>query len=169
MKKHGLIIIVNFLIANAFIFAQPMDPNPPAGPKGEGIKKVLNLSPEQEKKFDDIHYQGQQETVDVKAKVQKNRLELKKILDDGNLDEKKFLQLTNENTNLLGDLKNSVSKRWLDIYKMLNDDQKKVWTKHLNKMANVQVMKKRIGERIQGRFRNFMMNRRPMMRMERGF
>lgn len=168
MKKLLVSIISLLLLSNLSMSAQPMGGAPPFGNRGEGMKKLLKLTPEQEKKFDEFAYQRQQEAIDVRAKIQKNRLELKKMLDENKLDEKKFIQLTEENTKLQTNLKSSATKHWLDIYKMLNDDQKVIWTKHLSMMTNPQFMRDRVKERMRGGMRNFMMNNRPM-RMNRNF
>ena len=168
MKKLFIPILSIFLLANISLSAQPMKDAPQFGRRGEGIKKILKLTQEQEKKFDDLVYQRKQEVIDVHAKIQKNRLELKKMLDENKIDEKKLVLLTEENTKLQGNLKSSATKHWLDVYKMLNDEQKTIWTKHLSQMTNPQFIKERVKERFRGGIRNFMMNRR-QMRMNRNF
>lgn len=168
MKKLFITILCVLLLANLSLTAQPMNDTPPFGPRGEGIKNLLKLTPDQEKKFDDMAYQRKQEVIDVHAQIQKNRLELKKMLDDNKIDEKNFIRLTDENTKLQGNLKASATKHWLDVYKMLNDEQRVIWTKHLSHMTDPQFIKERVKERIRGGIRNFMMNRR-QMRMNRDF
>ncbi|MFA5805931.1 MAG: periplasmic heavy metal sensor [Melioribacteraceae bacterium] len=162
MKKLWFSILSLILLTNFSLFSQPMQDGPPMGPREGGIKKLLKLTPEQEKKFNDLVYQHKQEAVDIHAKIQKNRLELEKMVDDNNIDEKKLFQLTDENSKLQGNLKNSAVRSWFEIYKILNDEQKAVWSKHILQMANPQAIRERVKCRIQDRIKNFMMNRRQM-------
>ncbi len=140
MKKISVLILSVLLLSNISTFSQPGQ----CEPRGKHIKADLKLTPEQEKKFDDLKYQHQQGVIDIQAKIQKSRLELKKMIDDGKIDEKKIFQLTDDNSKLMGDIKYSATKYWLDVYKMLNDEQKAVWTKHLSQMTDPGVMKERM-------------------------
>jgi len=149
MKKLSVLILSVLLLGNFSIFSQPTEDGLQFGPRCDRLKELLKLTPEQEKKFNDLKYQHQQGVIDIHAKIQKNRLELKKMIDDGKIDEKKVLQLTDDNSKLQGDIKYSATKYWLDVYKMLNDDQKAVFTKHLSKMTEPGVMKERIKAGVQ--------------------
>lgn len=160
MKKLWFSILSLILLTNFSLFSQPMQGEPPMGPRKDGIKKLLKLTAEQEKKFNDLSYQHKQQAVDIHAKIQKNRLELKKMVDDNKIDEKKLFQLTDENSKLQGNLKNSAVRNWLEIYKILNDEQKAVWSKHILQMVNHQGIR----ERVKGRGNNSMMNRKPMQK-----
>ncbi len=162
MKKLLFSIFSLVLLTNFSLFSQPTQDEPPMGHREGGIKKLLKLTTEQEKKFDDLAYQHKQDAVDIHAKIQKNRLELEKMVDDNNIDEKKLFQLTDENSKLQGNLKNSAVRSWFEIYKILNDEQKAVWSKHILQMANPQAIRERVKERIQSGIKNFMMNRRQM-------
>ena len=164
MKKLWFSILSFILLTNLTLFAQPMQDEPPMGPRHGSIKKQLKLTAEQEKKFDDFVYQHKQEAIDIHAKIQKNRLELEKMVNGNTIDEKKLFQLTDDNSTLQGNLKNSAVKSWLDIYKILNDDQKTIWSKHILQMVNHQGIRERVKEGIQGRMRD----RKPM-RNEREF
>jgi len=145
-----------------------MQEGQPMGPRQGGIKNLLKLTAEQEKKFDDLVYQHRQDAVDLHSKIQKNRLELEKMVNDNKIDEKRLFQLTDENSKLQGNLKSSAVKNWLDVYKILNDEQKEIWAKHMLQMASPQGMRERVKGRIQGKIKNFMMNRKPMQ-MNREF
>ena len=162
MKKLCLSVLGMILLTNFSLFSQPAQNGQPMGPRHDGIKVLLKLTPEQETKFNDLTYQHRQEAVDVRAKIQKNRLELEKMVNDNKIDEKKLFQLTDENSKLQGNMKNSAVKNWLEIYKILNDDQKAIWSKHMLQMGGNQGMRDRVKGRMQGRGNNSMMNRRQM-------
>lgn len=157
MKKLIAFVPAVLLLTN-FTFAQPAPDDFPQPPKEKRIVELLKLSPDQEKKFNDITYQHRKDVIDIRAKIQKNRLELKKMIDENKIDEKIIIQLTDENSKLQGDIKYSAVKRWLDIYKMLNEEQKKIWTKHLSHMTDPQAIR----ERIKGGIKKFMMGNRGM-------
>ncbi|TSA29577.1 MAG: periplasmic heavy metal sensor [Ignavibacteriales bacterium] len=164
MKKLLFSIFSLILLTNFSLFSQPTQDEPPMGPREGGIKKLLKLSAEQEKQFDDLVYQHKQDAVDIHAKIQKNRLELERMVKDNKIDEKNLFQLTDENSKLQGNLKSSAVRNWFEIYKLLNDDQKALWSKHILQMTNPQAIR----ERIKGKVKNFMMNRRPRQ-MNRNF
>jgi Spy/CpxP family protein refolding chaperone len=154
MKKAALLIVV-FIFAAQVVTAQQPD-FPPMKHQG-GIVKVLKLTPDQEKKFDDLNAEHQKAMVDVRAKIQKNQIELKQLIKDGNIDEKKLLQLTNENSKLQSEMKEAGIKKWIEINKMLDKDQKEIWANHLLRMgAGMKMMK----ERVKGEARKMMMEHR---------
>jgi Spy/CpxP family protein refolding chaperone len=124
--------------------------------RGKGFIEKLKLTPDQEKKFDDLRTQHQKDAVDFRAKIQKNRIDLHKIIKQGNIDEKKILDLTDENSKLQADMKRAGIKHWIDVYKMLNQDQQEIWVKALAKIGNPQMIKERMRDRV----KNFMMDRR---------
>lgn len=147
MKKLSIVILSLLLLGSSSIFSQPE----PGQPRGNRIKAVLKLTPDQEKKFDDLKYQQQQAAVDIRTKIQKNRLELKKMIDDGKIDEKAILKITDENSKLQGDMKYAATKHWLDVYKMLDDNQKEIYEKHLSRLTDPGVMKERMKAGVRGR------------------
>lgn len=157
MKKTAALFL-SILLLTSFTLAQPEQDNPRPPRAEKGIINLLKLSPDQEKTFSDLAYKHQLQVIDLRAKIQKNRLELKKMLVDGNVDEKKIFQLSDDNSKLQGDMKYSTTKRWIETYKILNDEQKSIWTKHLLQITNPQ----NIRERIRGGMRNFMMGMRDM-------
>lgn len=158
MKKLIALFAAFFLLTN-FTFAQPDRDDFPQPPKEKRIVELLKLSPEQEKKFNDFTYQHRKDVIDIRAKIQKNRLELKKMIDEKRIDEKVIIQLTDENSKLQGDIKYSAVKRWLDIYKMLNEEQKQIWINHLSRITDPQTIR----ERIKGGIKKFMMGKRGML------
>ncbi|MCX6168541.1 MAG: periplasmic heavy metal sensor [Ignavibacteriales bacterium] len=164
MKKLSIYFIGLLLLGSYSIFAQPAKEGPPFGQRGDRIKTALKLTPEQEKKFDDLKYQHQQGVVDINAKIQKNRLELKKMIADGNIDDKKILQLVEDNSKLQGDIKYSATKHWLDVYKILNDEQKAIFTKFVSRMTD-----SRAGMgRMKAGMRNWMGRKGSGMMMQHG-
>jgi Spy/CpxP family protein refolding chaperone len=162
MKKISMLVLGLLIFSSFTLYSQPFQGRGEMGPKAPAAKKMLKLTPEQEKTFDNITYKHEQSLIDIHSKIQKNRLELKKIIDDGKIDEKTFLQLTDENTKLQGEIKTSSIKRWFEINKILTDDQKVAWEKMLSRITDPDVMK----GKMQAGAHKMMMNKRGMGRMQ---
>ena len=154
MKKTALLIVGLVFFAQVVSAQQP---DMQQMHQGRQIVKALKLTPDQEKKFEDINLDHQKAMVDVRAKIEKNQIELKGMLKDGNVDEKKLLLLTNDNSKLQAEMKEMGVKKWIEINKMLDKDQKEIWAKHLLRMgAGMKMMK----EGMKDGARKMMMERR---------
>lgn len=154
MKKIAL-LLVGFVFLAQVVSAQ--QPDMPQMQQGKHMVKALNLTPDQEKKVQELNFQHQKAMVDVKAKIEKNQIELKKIVLDGNIDEKKLLQLTSETSKLQAEMKEMGVKKWIEINKLLDKDQKEIWAKHLLRMgAGMKMMR----ERMKDGARKMIMERR---------
>jgi Spy/CpxP family protein refolding chaperone len=157
--KKSFVISVLLLVLSVSLIAQPGEKmkRMQMGMGDKPILAKLNLTPEQEKQFNDITYDHQKKVIDLKSQVEKNRLELRKMINEKNIDEKKLLDLTDANNKLQAEMKASGVKRWIAINKMLNDDQKEIWSKHLGIMGNREgmrgMMKQRMKERVQLKMR----------------
>lgn len=117
----------------------------------KNIVKFLELSPEQEKKFNDINYDHQKEMIDLHTQIQKNRLEFKNLLANKDIDEKKIISLTEDNSKLQSEIKKLTVEKWLTIYKILNDGQKEKWMMHLEGFGVRERMKEGMKERFMER------------------
>mgnify|MGYP000280095425 CR=1 FL=1 len=152
MNKIILMIITVFITSSIFAEIDNFENSP----RKEKIAKYLNLTAEQEKKIDELNYNMKKVAIDLRSKIQKNRLELKKLIDDGNIDEKKILQLIDENNKLQGELKSNRMKNWLDIYKVLDKEQQQKWFKAFQKFTDSGFIKNRMREKIE-KFKHFRM------------
>lgn len=151
--KKSLFISILILIISIPLIAQPgerMKRMQDAG--GRPFVAKLNLTPEQEKQFNEITFDHQKKVIELKSQIQKNRLELRQMMSEKNIDEKKLLDLTGANSKLQADIKESGVKRWIAINKILNEEQKEIWTKHLGMGGNRDGMKGMIEDRIKERF-----------------
>lgn len=114
----------------------------------KNIVKFLELSPEQEKKFNDINYNHQKEMIELHTQIQKNRLEFKNLFANKDINEKEIISLTEDNSKLQSEIKKSTVEKWLSVYKILNDDQKEKWMLHLEGFD----VRERIREGMKERF-----------------
>ena len=133
MKKTILSIIIISLFASVTIIAQRYNAK---GPRLEQIKEHLNLNDDQEKQFNDLHFDHAQQVVDMRADIQKNRLAIKEMMTNNEVDEAKLRELSTANNEIRGKIHSSKVDMWLNIYKMLNKDQQEIWTKHFAAMGD---------------------------------
>lgn len=117
----------------------------------KNIVKLLELSPEQEKKFNDINYNHQKEIIELHTQIQKNRLEFKNLLANKDIDEKEIISLTEDNSRLRSEIKKITVERWLSVYKILNDNQREKWILHLEGFDVRERMKEGMKERLMER------------------
>lgn len=133
MKRIIIISLISTLLATV-VFSQQNERrirnrseiSPPR------ISKLLNLSEEQSKTFNEYRYQSELEKIDLQTEIKRNHVELQKMLADGIIDNEKILNLTSENSELQGQMKSTNVKMWLDIYNILNEEQKEKWMKLYN-------------------------------------
>lgn len=157
MKKIIYLLVIFSFTTN--FFAQPF--NMRNQTPREKFGKYLNLTQEQQKKFDELNYNLRKSMIDIRSKIQKNRLELKKLFDESNIDEKKILQLVDDNSKLQAELKSNRIKNWLDIYKMLDKDQQQKWIKAFQKFTEPNFMKNKMKARMKDKGSKF-----PQQRMK---
>jgi Spy/CpxP family protein refolding chaperone len=136
MKKSFLIfaLITISLLAYNSNFAQKNE-NKTFKKHVPGIER-LNLTDVQQKKFDQIHFAQEERGIDLRAKLQKNRLEIKKLLSSPNFNENELLSLTKNASDLRSEMMQSRVKTWLEVYKILDDKQREEWSHHIAQMAD---------------------------------
>ena len=133
MKKLLFAVLATAIFAISPIYAQGMMGHMQNHSQFNKAKlaKILNLTKQQIKQFQDMHYANQMKTIDLKAQIEKNRLRIKKMFTDGNINENKILSLTDENSAIQSKMKHSKVKMMLDMYKLLNKEQKPLFLKFI--------------------------------------
>jgi Spy/CpxP family protein refolding chaperone len=162
MKKLIVAIVIVVMGIGANINAQPAGQMPvKRGDNfvpGQMIKTRLNLTDEQEQKFDEIMFAQRERAIDTRAEVQKLRLEVNKIVASGNVDVEKVKTLQGKIADLRKSQMESRLNAWEKVNKILTPEQQKVWAKMLLKF-NGRKGKARRGMRC----RRFMGKRMMMM------
>lgn len=130
MKKIILIIILS--IFSGSLFAQKPFKNKPDKNiiMHERIIQKLNLTEDQLKKLNQIKFSFEENRIELFAKLQKNRLEMKKMVKSSEINNSELLKLTEEGSRLSAELDKSRTKMWLDIYDILDDEQKVIWAEN---------------------------------------
>ena len=118
-----LIPIVLFVFAIG-ISAQP---GPGTGKRKAMIHEKLNLTPEQEKKIEDLRTSHQKKMIDLRADMAKLHLEKKELLNKGNYDRKAFLALEDKIMKQRNTIETSMANHRMDVYELLDANQKVIW------------------------------------------
>lgn len=164
MKKIFVFMLAFGFLGLEIINAQPQNSKSPMRNNKTGVFKKLNLTTEQQKQFGDIMYKQKQQSIDIRADIEKNRLEMQKMIKDNNIDEGKILSLTNDNSKLQAEMRSNKVKSWFAVYKILTPEQKGIWAKSFGKMGRArEFMHKRIQQFRGNRAQRPMMRRQQMM------
>ncbi|MBU1098406.1 MAG: Spy/CpxP family protein refolding chaperone [Bacteroidetes bacterium] len=130
MKKNLLFISILLFVFSALVMAQPFEGKNNSrnfDRKGRLIQQ-LNLTTEQQKKIDDLRFNHQNKMIELKAQLQKNKLEMGKTIKSGNLNKSDYLALVNKNNDLKSAMNTSRAEMFLNIYSLLDDEQKVKFT-----------------------------------------
>ncbi|MBE0571269.1 MAG: hypothetical protein IH618_06965 [Ignavibacteriaceae bacterium] len=110
------------------------------------IHQKLNLTEEQQEKADILKLAHQKEMVDLKANLEKRKIEMAELKNKGNYTREEFLSKTNEIISARNQIALSLANHHMDVYQILDETQKKDW----NKMSG------EFGERRQKRIMKMM-------------
>lgn len=130
MKKTiaiTLILGLMALIPSSSSFAQ----------EGKGMKnapmrkmmKELNLSQDQKDQISKFRTDNQKKNIDLKAEIEKTRIQIKEELNQKNPDEGKIIDLSKKVSSIQADMKAGAISTWFKTYKILDDKQKEVFKK----------------------------------------
>ena len=139
MKKITLVITLLVIAATAAITVAQPGRGPgerhKMGFNIDRLTKALDLTDEQAKQIQQLHYESEKAAIDLKSSLQKNKLELKNMIASNNIAESKILSLVSNNSEIQSELKTNKIRLWLDVYKILNPEQQEKWTKHFQGMG----------------------------------
>lgn len=127
MKSLTKILIpVMLLVFAVGISAQP---GSGMGQRKAMIHEKLNLTPDQEKKIDDLRTSHQKKMIDLRAEMAKLHLEKKELLNKGNYDRKAFLALEDKIVKQRNVIETAMANHQMDVYELLDANQKVIWNK----------------------------------------
>jgi len=125
MKFVMPIALIVFTIG---VFAQP-EPGMGMGKRKAIMHEKLNLSPDQEKKIEDLRTAHQKKMIDLRADMQKLQLDKKELLSKGNYDRKAFLALQDKIMKQRNTIESTMANHQMDVYELLDANQKLIWNK----------------------------------------
>lgn len=134
MKKQFFALVVVILIISLIpvisSFAQEKIIKVKHEPGRGRFFKELNLTKEQKDQIDKFRFEHKNAAIDIRAQIQKNKLQIKELLKNQNIDESKIRSLVNNNSDLHAKLKKSILDMWFKSYNILDDKQKEMWREH---------------------------------------
>jgi Spy/CpxP family protein refolding chaperone len=126
MKRLTVILAAVFVLFSIQVYSQPDD--------AKQIRKFmgkLNLTDEQKKDVEKIHFDAEKQTIAQKAKVETARVELQQILKADIPDKSAIEKKINEMANLKVQMHMIKINSWFAVNKLLNPEQQKTWKKVL--------------------------------------
>jgi Spy/CpxP family protein refolding chaperone len=122
-----LIAIISALLVSQDLFAQEMIRE--RDRDRLQIHQKLNLTDEQQEKADALKFDHQKEMIDLKANLEKKKVEMAELKNKGNYTREEFLSKTNEIISVRNQIALSMANHQMDVYQILDDNQKKEWNK----------------------------------------
>ena len=136
MKKIIVISVLAALLGFGFTSINPINKNRQAkNPRHAKLIETLKLNDTQLAKFNEYHFQHEEEVIDLKSDIEKNRIAMRKLMLNKNFDENQLRSLVKSNSDLQAKMKNSMVEMWINIYNILDDSQKDIWKDHLSNMG----------------------------------
>jgi Spy/CpxP family protein refolding chaperone len=126
MKRLIVLIAVVLMVFGTRLYSQPDDMRQ--------VKKFmgkLNLSDEQKKDVEKIHFDAEKQTIAQKAKVETARVELQQLLKADAPDKLVIEKKITDIAELKVQMHMIKVNAWFDVNKLLNPEQQKTWKKVL--------------------------------------
>lgn len=113
------------------------------------VMKELNLTDKQKEEIKAIRLENQRKMVDLKASLEKIKIDQHEMMSSGKFDKDKYLKSVEQINKIKGDMNYNGAVVKTKIYDLLDENQKKVWLKNADKMM---AMKGAIKNGIKKRF-----------------
>ena len=127
-KILAFIAIISALLISRDLFAQEMMVHE-RNKNQMQIHQKLNLTEEQQVKVEALRFSHQKEMVDLKANLEKRKIEMAELKNKGNYTRDEFLGKTNEIISARNKIALSLANHQMDVYQILDETQKKEWNK----------------------------------------
>lgn len=127
-KIFAFIAIISALLISRDLFAQEMMVHE-RNKNQMQIHQKLNLTEEQQVKVEALRFSHQEEMVDLKANLEKRKIEMAELKNKGNYTRDEFLGKTNEIISARNKIALSLANHQMDVYQILDETQKKEWNK----------------------------------------
>lgn len=96
----------------------------------KGLKE-LNLSDTQKEQFQKISFDTQKKQIEIKAKLETSKLELRRLMTAESIDKSAIEKKMNELSSSHVAMRMNHLNGWIEKNKVLNAEQQKIWKKHL--------------------------------------
>ena len=135
MKRLTTLAVIVLFVISGTVFALPQKTGGKIQPMMPWlkIKTQLNLTKDQEQKFNDIIFSQQEAMIDNRAEIQKLRLQKQKIALSDNPDLTKLKKINSKIFELLSQNSNRRLETWAKINAILTPEQQVIWKRTLNR------------------------------------
>jgi len=128
VKIFALIAVISTFLISQDLFAQEKIERQRERDKFQ-IHQKLNLTEEQQEKVDALRFGHQKEMIDLKANLEKRKLEMAELRSKGNYTREDFLNKVDEINSVKNKIALSLANHQMDVYQILDENQKKEWNK----------------------------------------
>ena len=109
----------------------------------------LKLTEAQEKQFHSKKFEKEEKEIELQSQMKINRLNMKKLIANDNFEQDDLFKLIDTGSKLKSEMAKIKTEFWFEIRDILNEDQKKIWQKHLHKIVTMREgIRHRVGERV---------------------
>lgn len=152
MRKLNLtgiaVILFIALISTQFVYGQMERRGMHQGSKHEMMMEKLNLTDSQQEAIRDLHFNHQNEMIDLKADLEKKKLAMQELKSRGNYTRDEFLNKVKSISNAKEKNALAMANHKMDVYELLTDDQRKIFNEmrdhprhNMKKMKHKMMMK----------------------------
>lgn len=87
----------------------------------------LNLTDQQKAKLEDLRMQHQEKMVDMRAELDKARIETQRLRRSDKLNRSDVINQTKKMSNIRNKMAEARANHMMDVYELLTDEQRKIW------------------------------------------
>lgn len=120
INKAVLLFIVAVFLSS-FAYSQPG-----TGMNLNKLEKKLNLTDAQKDQIENLKIKYQKDMVDLKAKLEKARIEMKEVTSDGDFSRSEYLAAHNKMVKMREEIQLAAANHRMDVFDLLDKDQKKI-------------------------------------------
>lgn len=120
IKKLAVLAVIVTVIS-PFIFSQPK--------VGLNLKRLgdkLNLTDAQKDQIENLRIKHQKDMVDLKAKLEKARIEMREVTGNGDFTRNEYLAAHNKLTKIREEVQLANTNHRMDVLEIMNKDQRKI-------------------------------------------
>jgi Spy/CpxP family protein refolding chaperone len=140
MKKLNLsgiaIILFIVLISSQFGYGQMERRGMHQGNHYKMMKEKLNLTDTQNEAVEELHFSHKREMIDLKADIEKKKLDMKELLSNGNYTRDDYLNKVKAISNAKEKMALVKANHRMDVYDLLTEEQRKTFDEMKGRMGN---------------------------------
>jgi len=140
MKKHNLSLITTILfivlISTQFGYGQMERRGMHHGDHYKMMKEKLNLTDTQNEAVEELHFSHKREMIDLKAAIEKKKLDKKELLSKGNYTRDDYLLKVKAISDAKEKMALVKANHRMDVYDLLTEEQRKTFDEMKGRMGN---------------------------------